>query len=197
MSKMDCAAKRITAVGALSICMSAALPAAANEPEERDQSWWSGAGELLSTVAADGRTNLFLSGRAHHSRSTYHPDRVHKLNERAWGGGIGRTYRSDDGNDHTLYAMAIRDSNHNVQWSAGYAYQWIYSVPKTALEAGIGLTASLISRRDWFDGIPFPAVLPLLSAGTQEVKLMATYVPRLSTRKGKGDVLLLFLNFSL
>lgn len=78
---------------------------------------------------------------------------------------------------------------------AGYAYQWIYPVANTGLEAGAGLSALVIRRVDWYGGTPFPAILPVFSAGTQNAKLMMTYVPRISTRKGKGDVVLLFAKF--
>lgn len=50
-------------------------------------------------------------------------------------------------------------------------------------------------RSDWFEGWPFPAVLPVFSMGLEEARVMATYVPKLSTRKGKGNVRLLFAKF--
>jgi palmitoyl transferase len=164
---------------------------------EDGQGWWQTAKEHVSTVANEGDWDLYLSGYAHHSRSTYNSTRVRKLNEKAWGGGFGKTYRNADGNEESLYVMAIRDSNYNTQWTAGYAYQWKYPIGGSGFEVGAGLTAALISRKDWFHGVPFPALLPAFSAGTEHVQLMASYVPRLSTRRGKGDVLLMFvkLNF--
>lgn len=161
------------------------------------RNWFDSAKSVVVDVMSEGHTNVFLSGYAHHSRDTYADKRVGTLNEQAWGGGLGRTLRNARGNDETLYAMAIRDSNRNIQWTAGYVHQWIYPVGQTGIEAGVGLTAAVISRRDWYGGTPFPAVLPVLSLGPERAKLMATYVPRLSTRKGKGDVLLLFFNVSL
>jgi palmitoyl transferase len=141
--------------------------------------------------------DLYLSGYAYHHRGTYSDKRLKKLNEKAWGAGLGRTLRNARGNDESLYLMAIRDSNERPQWMAGYAYQWVQPVFSGGLEAGVGLTALLIKREDWFDGRPFPALLPVASLGPQHGKLLMTYVPRISVRgKGKGNVLLFAAKFS-
>ena len=147
----------------------------------------------IENVTNNGRWDIYLSGYAHHSRTTYTDTRLRQLNEHAWGGGFGKTVRNADGNDESLLITAIRDSNLNWQYSAGYAYQWIYHLPSSSLEAGVGLTAQLISRSDWFGRVPFPAILPVFSFGSPNVKLIGTYVPRISTRKGKGDVTLIML----
>jgi palmitoyl transferase len=152
--------------------------------------------QTMTTIVDEGKWDIYLSGYAHHSRDTYSDRRIEKLNEQAWGFGFGKTFRNSAGNDESLYALVIRDSNRNLQWSAGYAYQWMFPLGASGLEAGAGLSAGLIQRRDWFDGVPFPAVLPVFSAGGRQLKLMGTYVPHLSTRKGKGDVLLLVLKYS-
>jgi palmitoyl transferase len=55
----------------------------------------------------------------------------------------------------------------------------------------------LVSRADYFHSIPFPIVLPIVSLGRRDIKLRASYVPRLSQHKGNGDVLLLFFSMSL
>lgn len=157
--------------------------------------WWDSTKQTVGDITERGDWDLYLSGYAHHSRETYGERRVKKLNEKAWGAGFGKTLRNEKGNDETLYLMALRDSHRNLQVMGGYAYQWIYPLGQSGLEAGAGITGLLIHREDWFGGVPFPAVLPVASFGTRDIKLMATYVPKLSTRKGKGDVLLLFLKF--
>lgn len=123
------------------------------------------------------------------------------LNDKAWGGGIGKVLRTDSGNDESIYAMVFQDSGRHLQWSAGYAYQWIFPVASSGLEIGAGLTAALISRHDVFDGTPFPALLPLASIGSKNIKLMATYVPPISVSKGngkksKGNLGLVFIKFA-
>lgn len=78
---------------------------------------------------------------------------------------------------------------------AGYTYQWMRSFGESELEVGAGFTAAMISRQDYFSGIPFPAILPVASIGSKNTKLILSYVPRLSSHKGNGDVLTAFLSF--
>jgi hypothetical protein len=155
----------------------------------------------IRKIATNGRWDVTLTGYAYHSRDTYTDRQIRALNYKAWGGGIGKILRTDSGNDESIYAMVFRDSGRNLQWSAGYAYQWIFPVASTGLEIGAGLTAALISRQDCFNRIPFPALLPVASIGTKDIKLMATYVPHVSFSKGngkksKGDLALLFVKFA-
>ena len=63
-------------------------------------------------------------------------------------------------------------------------------------ELGGGYMAGLISRTDILGGVPFPGVLPIASIGTRDVKLVATYIPRLSGT-GNGDVLFLALRIAV
>lgn len=142
------------------------------------------------------RWDVYLSGYAWHDRDTYTAKQLDKMNENTWGGGIGRSMRNERGNDESIYIAGIRDSNERPQWMAGYAYQWVFPVVNK-YEASAGLTALLIRRHDWFDGRPFPAVLPVASFGTRNAQLTATYVPHLSMRKAKGNIVLLMLRMSL
>lgn len=162
---------------------------------QEESSWWNSAKNTVAEVAEQGQWDLYVSGYSHHSRSTYDERRVRRLNEKAWGLGFGKTLRNEAGNEESLFGLVVRDSRRNWQWSVGYAYQWITPVFASEFEVGAGLGAMLIRREDWFDGVPFPAILPVASAGVRQAKLMATYVPRMSTKKGKGNVLLLFARF--
>lgn len=158
--------------------------------------WWHKAGDRLATIADQGATDLHLSGHAHHGRNTYTRERLAELNEQAWGIGIGRRLRNDRGNDEMVYAFGLSDSHRKPQLMAGYGHEWIRPLG-AGLEAGGGFTAMLVSRTDYFHGIPFPIVLPILSFGSRDIRLRAAYVPRLSQNKGNGDVLLLSLGISL
>lgn len=144
------------------------------------------------------RWDVYLSGYAWHGRDTYSRKQLNRMNENTWGGGIGRSIRNERGNDESVYLVGIRDSHERPQWMAGYAYQWVFPLV-SKYEVSAGLTALLIRRRDWFDGRPFPAVLPVASFGTHKAQLTATYVPPISTRKvkGKGNIVLVMLKMSL
>jgi palmitoyl transferase len=120
------------------------------------------------------------------------------MNELTWGGGLGRSFRNERGNEEGVYLMGIRDSNNRPQWMAGYQYKWMFPLKSHAgVEVGAGLTALVIRRHDWYDGRPFPAVLPIASIGNRAAQLVATYVPHLSARKKKGNILSLMLKISM
>jgi hypothetical protein len=179
--------------GAAVLCT---LPAAAAD-SGNDDSLWQQTKDRIGAIADNGSNAIYLSGWAHHGRDTYSRAQLDQLNEKSWGGGFGRTLRNAAGNDESLYAMAISDSHKKPQLMAGYAYEWIWPIADTGLEAGLGYTGMLMSRQDYFGGAPFPIALPLASIGAKGTKLMASYVPRLSKNKGNGDVLFMFLRVEL
>ena len=166
-------------------------------PPEPPTGWFDRALGRIDQIASKGEWDVLVSGYAMHDDDNYSAKRRAKLNNNAWGGGIGKTLRNDHGNDESIYAAAFLDSNRRVQWSMGVSHQWVFPVAGTGVEASAGLTALVIRRHDWFDGMPFPAILPIFAVGTQRYKLNGMYVPHMSTKKGKGDVLLLFFKLSL
>jgi palmitoyl transferase len=159
-------------------------------------SWWHQIKSKTNTILDDGSFSMILSGYARHGRNTYTAERINELNEKAWGLGFSKAIRNVKDNEESLYGLAISDSHFSPQFMAGYAYQWMKPIGGR-YEAGLGVTGLLISRADYFSGIPFPGVLPLASIGTRSSKLMAAYIPRVSRNKGNGDVLLLFVRFDL
>ncbi len=140
--------------------------------------------------------DVYLSGYARHGRRTYSREQIGEFNEQAWGVGFGKTLRNAQGSDESLFALAISDSHWQPQLMAGYVHEWIWPIARTGVEVGLGYTAMLVSRQDFFGGFPFPVALPAASIGTQKARLMAAYVPRISKNKGNGDVLLLLGRFT-
>jgi palmitoyl transferase len=163
---------------------------------EESPGLWDRSTARISNIAAQGDWDLYLSGYAYHSRSTYTRKRIDRLNEKAWGGGFGKSMRNDSGNDESLYVLVIRDSLYKPQWAVGYTHEWMFPLGGSGLEAGVGVTALIMRRSDWADGYPVPAVLPVASFGTRKARLEATYVPRLSTGKGKGNIILVVGRFT-
>jgi hypothetical protein len=185
-------------------CMTAiaAICSPAQAQETPDTTGWfsktlSQTKNRLDNIVENGSQEVYLSGYAYHGRNTYTEERIRELNEKAWGLGGGRTIRNDSGNDESLYLFAIRDSHFKPQIMAGYAYEWVWNIPKTPVEVGAGYTAMLVSRQDYFGGVPFPIALPVASIGVKGAKFMASYIPRLSSNKGNGDVLLMFARFEV
>ena len=140
---------------------------------------------------------LYVPGYSYHGRNTYTPEKLHDLNERAWGIGGGRTIRNANGNDESLFFMAISDSHFKPQVQAGYVHEWVFQVPKTPIEVSGGYAAMLVSRSDYLSHFSFPLALPVAGIGTKKAKLMFSYVPRLSKNKGNGDVLFIFTRFEV
>lgn len=159
-------------------------------------SWWKSHKDHAVNILDKGELNLMVSGYAHHGRNTYTPERIAELNEKAWGLGFMETVRDVKDNEESLFGLAISDSHFRPQLQAGYTYQWMHDVAGP-IEAGVGWSAMLMSRTDYFAGFPFPVALPVASIGTKKNKLMAVYVPRLSKNKGNGDVLLIFARFDI
>jgi palmitoyl transferase len=84
--------------------------------------------------------------------------------------------------------MAFLDSHRAPQPTAGYAFQKI-GRPTENTRLGVGYTIFLTSRKDILHRVPFPGVLPLVSAGYGKSTLFATYIPG---GKGNGNVLFMF-----
>jgi palmitoyl transferase len=163
---------------------------------DTEAGWWDQAKAGSMNIVDHGALSIILSGYARHGRNTYTAERIAELNENAWGLGFSKAVRNQKDNEDSLFGLAISDSHFKPQFMAGYAHQWMQPIGGN-FEAGVGYTALLISRTDYFSGIPFPGVLPVASIGTRNSKLMAAYIPRLSQNKGNGDVLLLFLRLDL
>lgn len=152
--------------------------------------------DTAGNIYDNGKLSLILSGYAYHGRSTYTPEKIDEFNEKAWGLGVSKILRDEKDNEEALEFLILSDSHAKPQINAVYSYQWMMPVG-SKLEAGIGYTAGLFSRRDIFGGIPFPGILPLLTFGTRDTKLVVSYIPRLSANKGNGDVLYLALRVGL
>ncbi|MCH8619470.1 hypothetical protein [Undibacterium sp. TS12] len=198
--------RAILCASSLMVCMSSQAQSQANNPSsnqannqatsQEEMGWWDSAKAKTNKILDEGDLSIMIAGHTHHGRGTYTRERIAELNEHTWGMGFSKAIRTKEDNEESLFAMVISDSHYKPQPMAGYAYQWMKPLGDK-VEVGGGLTALLISRTDYFSGIPFPAILPVASIGTRSSKLMATYVPRFSRNKGNGDVLFLFARFEL
>ncbi len=191
-SELRTASTRRTLCRAAFVAAATLALVSAAHAEDNQYSLWQQTKDHAAHIWDQGDSAIYLSGVAHHGRSTYTPQKLDELNEHAWGLGYGKTLRNDSGNDESLYGFVIKDSHRHPQYMAGYAYEWVFPIAKTGLEVGLGGTAMLMSRQDYFHSVPFPVPLPLASIGTEKGKIMFAYVPRLSSNKNNGDVLLIF-----
>jgi palmitoyl transferase len=138
--------------------------------------------------------DVYLFGHVHHGRSTYTPEKIKSFNERAWGTGAGKRYVDENDNTHIIYAVAFSDSHFKAEYMTGYGWltHW-RPLGDAGPRPGLGFTAFVTWRSDYAHYLaPVPGVLPLAELAWGRASLMATYVPRLSSKGGNGDVLMLF-----
>jgi palmitoyl transferase len=123
-----------------------------------------------------GDNELYLSGYAWHNRNYYDKDRLHRYNEKAFGGGLGKSFYDERGNWHGLFAIAFQDSHRYLEPAVGYAYLKVLHFTEN-FRAGLGYSLLVTQRPDICKGIPFPGALPWASISYRRVSISATYIP--------------------
>lgn len=160
---------------------------------EQDEGLWRGLRAGSGRILREGRWELLVSGYAWHLPFEYEKEDRDKYNERTWGLGLAKRVLDRRNNKRLLYALTTKDSHSKPQYMAGYAWlaRWELSAN---LRFSAGYTAFIMARSEYGPGdyIPFPAVLPLVSFGTDHLTLMATYIPGLSRDRADGNVLFVF-----
>lgn len=148
--------------------------------------WDSFKNNITETWGAPQQQDLFLPVLTRHNRHTHSKKQIEGYNEHPWGGGYGISRYDEKGNWHALYAMAFKDSFNKWEPVAGYGYEKIWQpLQDKKFRLGAGYIAA-VSARDNYDYVPFPMVLPLVSAGYSRLTFQATYVPGSGS---KGNVL--------
>lgn len=148
--------------------------------------WATKACEFGTRINEEGKQDIYLTGWTWHNRNRYSSEKIDGFQEFAYGGGLGKSLETENGNEHSVYGLAFADSHEKPQLMIGYAYQAYWNIVGN-LKFGAGYTFGLTSRRDIFYGIPFPHVLPLISLKYRAVTIMATYVPNLNGGQN-GDI---------
>jgi len=144
----------------------------------------------------NGYTEVLVSGYAWHIPATWTPEKRAELNANQWGGGLAKTTEDDDGNNHTVFFLAFEDSHKHVESQIGYGYTKFFGA-REGVQVGLGYTVMLVQRVDIANGVPFPALLPLLEFRYSKATLMTTYIPRLGGGINHGDTLYIFGRYAL
>jgi len=135
--------------------------------------WFSDQWEAGKSLASHGRMSLLLPIQTYHSPARY--ENSEQQNAYPFGAGIASYSIDDRDNERMLFAVAFSDSHYSVEPMAGYA--WLARWPLFGgIKGGLGYVAVVSARTDtnWF---PVPAVLPLVSLGTDAASLYAVHVP--------------------
>ena len=161
--------------------------------------WWAWAGrqcEGLKAAWYEGRATWYASGYSWHIAGTWTDEKLAELNQNAWGGGYGRTVEDANGDTHTIFYLGFLDSHRNWQSNLGYAWS-TYWGERQNVQVGLGYTLMMVQRPDIASGIPFPAVLPLLTFRYQQANLVMTYIPTLGGGVNNGSTLYVFGRYTL
>ena len=161
-------------------------------PECADLWEWlnTGCRRLVDTYK-NGNNEVLVSGFAWHTPWTWTSERRAEENQYAWGGGWARSADRENGDTDTVYFLIFSDSHYEPEYNLGYAWTTWWR-PRDSLQPGLGYTLMLISRQDIWGGVPFPAILPLVSLRYDKVTVFSTYIPTLNGGINHGSILYIF-----
>ncbi len=131
----------------------------------------------VSDTWNEGQTELYVPLLTYHMRWAYRDELINKYNEYPAGFGLGRGRYNDSGNWESIYAMGFLDSHSKPTFMVGYAWAPMWELGNSDIKVGAGLTGFLMSRTNYWSGIPFPGILPVASIGYKQLSLQAAYVP--------------------
>lgn len=147
-------------------------------------------GQRFSNIWVNGKWDLYVPAYTWHNRLMYHTGEAEKFNENPWGGGFGKSYFDEDGDQHALYTMGFMDSNNRFQPIVGYAYVKNWRVFDD-FSLGLGFTAGITARHE-YHYIPLPGALPIVSMQYKNLAIQATYIPE---RYNHGNVLFTWFRY--
>ena len=124
-----------------------------------------------------GDTELYVPFLTYHMRFAYRQELLDKYNEYPAGLGLGKGRYNDSGNWESIYAMGFLDSHSKPSFMVGYAWAPTWEIGNSDFKVGVGLTGFLMTRTNYWNGLPFPGVLPIASIGYKQLAIQAAYIP--------------------
>lgn len=149
--------------------------------------------EHLGGIVAKGGWELYFPIYTYHMPYAYTESLLRSYNDSPWGAGLGRGRFNEHGNWEGLFAMEFADSHAKPEYQGGYAWMAMWHPWKNDVRTGVGYTAFITARSDYWGYRPFPGILPVAGIGWKHVDLQSTFVPGL---KNNGNVLFTWLKFS-
>jgi lipid IVA palmitoyltransferase len=138
--------------------------------------WLDTAWQHVSDTWETGDVELYVPFLTYHMPWAYRDDLLNSYNEYPAGAGLGKGRFNSNGNWESIYAMGFLDSHSKPSFMAGYAWAPTWELGSD-IKVGVGLTGFLMSRSDYWNGIPFPGILPIASIGYKRLTIQAAYVP--------------------
>ncbi|CAG0963236.1 lipid IVA palmitoyltransferase [Burkholderiales bacterium] len=184
--------RSVIAAAAWALCLPAAAEAAQcrGDPTSEALAWYERFCSRLTDTWKRGDHEILLSGYTWHLPWTYTRDKRKELEDLSWGAGYGRIAEDPNGDTHSVFGFAFRDSHGNAQLQVGYTWSRFWG-PRDGLQGGLGYTVMIVQRPDIFDGVPFPAALPLFSLRYGQASLVSTFIPTVNGGVNNGSVIFL------
>ena len=147
---------------------------------------------LAAAPAQADQWSLLINGKAVHLDDT--DDDFN--DDGNWGAGVQYDFDITPGQwVPFINVSGFRDSNGNPSYyiGGGTARRFFLGKDDGSLHLDAGAVAFLMTRKDYNNGNPFPAVLPMVSFGTDRIALNVTYAPEV----GPIDVAVLFFQLKI
>lgn len=144
---------------------------------QTSNSWMDTAWQHAKTTWNEGDTELYVPFLAYHMPFAYRQELRDQYNEFPAGVGLGRGRYNSSENWEGIYAMGFADSHNQPSFMLGYGWIPTWKVGQSDIKVGVGLTGFLMSRQDYWGGVPFPGILPLASISYKQLAVQAAYVP--------------------
>ncbi len=156
------------------------------------QNWFGTAWSHVQETWRDGQLEVYVPFWTYHLPFAYTPSQREQYTEYPAGIGLGRGRINKNGNWEGIYAMGFRDSHGDPSYMLGYGWIPMWNVGQSEVKVGAGLTGFLMSRSDYWNGVPFPGVLPVASISFKRASIQAAYVPG---GQGNGNVIFMWGKF--
>lgn len=116
--------------------------------------------------------NLVINGKAMHENKR-------DFNEENWGLGFEYNFEEDKNWINFISGGFFKDSLSNISkhLGGGTKRRFLLTDDKDGWHIDAGLTAFMMTRKDYKNNRPFFGALPFFSVGTSKVAINATYIP--------------------
>ena len=132
---------------------------------------------LFSQQISANSLNLIINGKA------LHEDKK-DFNEENWGLGFEYNFEEDKKWINFVNGGFFKDSLSNTSkyLGGGAKRRFLFGTDKDSWHIDAGLTAFIMTRKDYKNEQPFFGALPYFSVGTSKVAINATYIPSVSPK---------------
>lgn len=127
-------------------------------------------------IVADS-LNLIINGKAFHQEKK-------NYNEDNWGLGVEYNFKENKKWINFVNGGFFKDSNSNTSkyLGGGTKRRFLLTDNIDGWHVDAGLTAFLMTRKDYKNNQPFFGALPFVSVGTDKFAINATYIPSVSPK---------------